>query len=181
MRRSFFILCLVISTQSFSQKVYNVIDWKPETSLNTFLVQKMHTQYDRRRIVFAKAITTPKNTLQYIKELRQTFRKLIGTLPPAASLNPQVTGVIQQKGYRIEKIVYESFANHHVTASLYIPEGKGPFPAALLFCGHEDVSKATVSYQQTAILFAKNGFVVFVIYPISQGERYQLTDALGKD
>ncbi len=180
MRSSFFIVCLVISTQTFSQKVFNVIDWKPENSLNTFLLQKMHTQYDQRKIHFAKAITTQKNTLQYVKEMHQRFRQLIGVLPPAVSLNPQVTGVIQQKGYRIEKIIYESFAHHHVTASLYIPEGKGPFPAALLFCGHEDVSKATVSYQQTAILFARNGFVVFVIDPISQGERYQLTDALGK-
>ncbi len=79
-----------------------------------------------------------------------------------------------------EKLVYESFRGHHVTANLYIPNGKGPFPAALLFCGHEDLAKATASYQQTAILFAKNGFVVLVIDPVSQSERYQLTDAQGK-
>ena len=46
----------------------------------------------------------------------------------------------------------------------------------LLFCGHEQESKATESYQKTAILFALHGFVVLVIDPISQGERHQLTD-----
>ncbi|MEO8861210.1 MAG: acetylxylan esterase, partial [Ginsengibacter sp.] len=73
-----------------------------------------------------------------------------------------------------------SFQNHHVTANIYIPNGKGVFPAALLFCGHENEAKATESYQKTAILFAKNGFVVLVVDPISQGERYQLTDSAGK-
>src|SRR5699024_6985063 len=39
---------------------------------------------------------------------------------------------------------------------------------------------ATVSYQKTAILLAQNGFVVLVIDPISQGERFQLTDENGE-
>jgi dienelactone hydrolase len=101
-------------------------------------------------------------------------------MPEKTPLHASVTGIIQQEGYEIEKVVYQSFANHHVTANLYIPSGKGPFPAALLFCGHEDAGKATASYQQTAILFAKNGFVVFVIDPISQSERYQVVDEKGK-
>lgn len=97
-------------------------------------------------------------------------------LPEKSDLKAQVTGILRKQGYRIEKVIYESIPNHHVTASLYIPDGKGPFPGVLLFCGHEPEAKATVSYQQTAILFALHGFVVLVVDPISQGERYQLTD-----
>ena len=74
----------------------------------------------------------------------------------------------------------KSRPGHHVTSNLYLPAGKGPFPAVLIFCGHEMTSKATVSYQQTAILFATNGFAALVVDPVSQGERVQFTDSAGK-
>ncbi|KQC01252.1 S9 family peptidase [Pedobacter sp. Hv1] len=165
---------------SYAQKESNILDWKTDVSLNTFLVQQMHLKYDARRVDLNKALTTKANTLAYIQSVKQKFKTVLGTLPQKADLAPQLTGTIQKSGYRIEKIVYQSFKNHHVTANLYVPDGKGKFPAVLLFCGHEDLAKATLSYQQTAILFAKNGFVVFVIDPISQSERVQLTDETGK-
>jgi len=164
----------------YAQKQYNVLDWKTDVSLNTYLVQQMHQQYDERRTNFNEALKTKAKTLAYINNVKQKAKKVFGQLPRKAGLNPIITGIIEQDGYRIEKIVYQSFENHHVTANLYVPNAKGIFPAVLLFCGHEDVSKATESYQKTAILLAKNGFVVFVIDPISQSERVQLTDETGK-
>lgn len=137
-------------------------------------------QYDQRMQTFQQALSSKQDIQSYIKSVRDKFETLLGDRPPLSPLNARVTGTIRRDGYRIEKIVYESFAQHHVTTNLYIPDGKGPFPAVLLFCGHEDAAKATESYQKTAILFAKNGFVVFVIDPISQSERHQLTDSTGK-
>ncbi len=163
-----------------AQKQYNVMDWKTDVTLNTYLVQLMHKQYDQRRIEFQNSLSSPKALAEYQKNIQKKFLRLLGPLPERDSLNATVTGTIQKDGYRIEKIVYESFANHHVTANLYIPSGKKKFPAALFFCGHEDAGKATESYQRTAILFVKNGFVVFVIDPISQAERYQIVDENGK-
>jgi dienelactone hydrolase len=174
----FIFLCFAIPT--YAQKEANILDWKTDVSLNTYLVQQLHLKYDARRVEFARALTTKANTLAYIQTVKQKFKTVLGTLPQKADLAIQQTGTIQKSGYRIEKIVYQSFKNHHVTANLYIPDGKGKFPAVLLFCGHEDLAKATESYQQTAMLFAKNGFVVFVIDPISQSERVQLTDESGK-
>ncbi len=143
-------------------------------------MQKMHGQYNERRKAFTKAITSKKLTEEYIQTVQKKFKKILGEFPAKTSLNPIITGTLYRDGYRIEKIIYESFPKHHVTSNLYIPDGEGKFPAALLFCGHENESKATVSYQKTAILFAKHGFVVFVIDPISQSERFQLTDNSGK-
>ncbi len=171
-------ICLVAS--SYSQKSLNVLDWKTEYSLNTYLVQQMHAQYDARRTALAKALSSPVQMKAYMAAARKKYLSLLGELPARTPLNAVITGIIQEDSYTIEKIAYESFPSHHVTANLYIPKGKGPFPAVLLFCGHEDVSKATESYQQTAILFARNGYVVLVIDPISQSERYQLTDNTGK-
>ena len=175
-----FFFCLFLSINLFAQKQYNCLDWNSSVTVNTFLVQKMHDQYDERRKEFAEALTSPQLTKKYIQNVQKKFARLLGNFPSKTSLNPITTGMLHRDGYRIEKIIYESFPDHHVTANLYIPDGKGKFPAALLFCGHENESKATVSYQKTAILFATHGFVVFVIDPISQSERFQLTDNSGK-
>lgn len=169
-----------MSINSYAQKQYNVLDWKADVSLNTYLVQQMHQQYDLRRADFNNALKSKEQTLTYIKNVKQKAKQVLSKLPQKAALQMQITGEVKQDGYSIEKIVYQSFENHHVTANLYLPNESGKFPAVLLFCGHEDVSKATESYQKTAILLAKNGFVVFVIDPISQSERVQLTDENGK-
>ena len=172
------VLMFFVAT-GFSQKQFNCLDWKSNATVNTFLVQKMHEQYNERRKEFAHALISKKLTQEYIQSIRKKFADLLGNFPPKSPLNATVTGTLQRDGYRIEKIIYESFKSHHVTANLYIPEGKGKFPAALLLCGHENESKATEFYQKTAILFAKNGFVVLVIDPISQSERFQLTNSNG--
>jgi dienelactone hydrolase len=168
------------SANAFSQKHYNCLDWKTNATANTFLVQKMHDQYDQRRKEFARALTSKKSVREYIQTVQKNFSHILGNFPVRTPLNATVAGTLHRDGYRIEKVIYESFPNHHVTANLYIPNGQGRFPAALLFCGHENESKATISYQKTAILFATNGFVVLVIDPISQSERFQLMDNDGK-
>lgn len=165
---------------TFAQKPYKVLDWKGDVSLNTYLVQQMRRQYEERAVNFSESLNTKAQTVAYIKSVRQKVKALFGKMPQKTALNAQVTGVIEQDGYKIEKIIYQSFPNHHVTANLYLPQAANKLPAVLLFCGHEDISKATESYQKTAILLAKNGFVAFVIDPISQSERVQLTNKDGK-
>jgi len=179
-KRILIFLFVFLCTNTFAQKQYNVLDWKADVSLNTYLVQQIRKQYEKRNLDLSEALKTKAKTLAYIETVKQKAKNLFGKMPQKAALNAQVTGTIAQDGYRIEKIIYQSFQDHHVTANLYLPSTKGKLPAVLLFCGHEDVSKATESYQKTAMLLAKNGFVVFVIDPISQSERVQLTDANGK-
>lgn len=169
-----------VITSLFAQKQYNVLNWKTDISLNAYLVQQMKMQYKERQIHLNNALKTSTTTNAYVQSVRQKIKNLLGNFPEKSELETQITGTIQREGYHIEKIVYQSFKNHHVTANLYVPSGSGKFPALLFFCGHEDTSKATESYQKTAILLAKNGFVVLVIDPISQSERVQLTDQQGK-
>ncbi|HEY5825076.1 MAG TPA: acetylxylan esterase [Cyclobacteriaceae bacterium] len=180
MKRSAVILLLIsLASSTFAQKEYAVFDWRSEQTLTTFLMQEVHHQFGEREVDLKKALSSKPSLIAYQDSVKARYKKLLGTFSKRSDLNVKVNGTIQRNGYRIEKILYESIPNHHVTANLYIPEGKGPFPATLLFCGHEAESKATASYQKTAILFALNGFVVLVIDPISQGERYQLTDEKG--
>lgn len=84
-------------------------------------------------------------------------------------LNVTKTGTIQKKGYRIEKLYYESLPNLYVPANLYIPDGiKKPVPAILYVCGHSHTQKH--HYQAHARSFAQNGFVVLIIETIQRGE-----------
>lgn len=153
------------------------MDWSSSGSLHDQLLQKAHRQYDERRIVFNKALSTKQSVIIYSKAAREKCLQLLGQLPVGGPLNPVITGVVKLEGYSIEKLVYESFPQHHVTANLYSPSRKGVYPAILFLCGHEDGAKVTESYQRTARLLVKNGFVVLVIDPFGQGERLQITTA----
>lgn len=154
--------------------------WKTQYTVRTHLLQEVHKQYDLRRVDIGDALQSSESMLAYREASRQRYHGLLGQFPAETPLNPQVTGIIRNEGYRVENVLFESLPKHHVAANLYVPEGEGPFPAALIFCGHELTSKATESYQKTAILFAKNGFVALVVDPISQGEMVQFTDDKGK-
>jgi len=174
-----FFLLFLLSLSSPAQKETNIMDWKTETTLRTFLLQKMHAQYDLRRIAVAEALKSKASMDKYKSGCRAKYFELLGDFPEPAPLNATITKQSRRDGYRVENIYFESRPSHHVTANLYIPDGKGRFPAVLFFMGHEMTSKATESYQKTAILFAKNGFVVLAVDPVSQGERVQFTDSAG--
>ena len=174
------VLFCMLSLNGKAQKEYELMNWKTQYTVRTYLLQQMHAQYDVRREEMQKALQSRDSMLSYRNKCRQQYRNLLGSFPEKTPLHPQITKTLQRDGYRIENVLFESQPHHHVTANFYIPDGKGPFPATLFFCGHEMTSKATVSYQKTAILFAKKGFVVLVIDPISQGERFQFTDKNGQ-
>ena len=174
------LLGLLLARPAAAQKPYNVLDWKAPATLSTYLLQQLHGQYDARRRAWAQATQSAPAMRRYQDSVRVRFGRVLGPLPARTPLRARVTGTLARPGLQIERVVYESTPDHHVTANLYVPAGRGRRPAVLLFCGHEPEAKATESYQQTALLFARAGFVVLVIDPISQGERMQLTDAAGQ-
>lgn len=107
----------------------------------------------------------------YVKE---TIIELIGGLPERTPLNVKVVGTLERDGYRIEKVIYESRPDFHVTANVYVPTtGTPPFPGIVSPCGHSHNGKASRTYQSLYISLAKKGFVVLAYDPIGQGERYQ--------
>ncbi len=82
----------------------------------------------------------------------------------------KITGVLHEKGYRIEKLYYESLPSLYVPANLYIPDHarKKATPAILYVCGHAPTQK--VHYQAHARKFAQLGFVCLIIETIQWGE-----------
>jgi dienelactone hydrolase len=122
-------------------------------------------------------LKTPEQIAEYQKGLRERFIEAVGGLPERTPLNPQVTGVVQRDGYRVEKILFESQPKHYVSAVLFLPDAQKhspPYPGVLVPCGHSDNGKAHDTYQTMGALLALNGMAALVFDPIDQGERGQL-------
>lgn len=151
----------------------------PRRMLYTHLQGEALKHFDARRTAVA-GLQSPDAVRKRQAELKAHFIESLGGFPEKTPLNSRVTGTLQRDGYRVEKVIYESRPNHHVTAVLYIPEGKTPFPGVLVPCGHSANGKAAEAYQRACILMAKNGLAVLCYDPIGQGERIQLLTREGK-
>ena len=152
---------------------------QPGELLRAYLVKECDTLLEARREK-VRTLETPEAVQERMEQVRKDWMAALGPFPERSPLNGKTTGALEGDGYRIERVVYESRPNHHVTANLYIPEGKGPFPGVLVPCGHSGNGKAAGAYQSACILLARHGFVVLIYDPIGQGERYQLLDDNGK-
>ncbi len=146
--------------------------------LHTYLLAECQKQFDARKAEVEK-LKTPAEIVARQVSLKAKFIEAIGGFPEKTPLNAKVVGTLKRDGYRIEKVIYESRPEHHVTASLYIPEGKGPFPGVIMPIGHSQNGKAAEYMQRGALVLVKNGIVALVYDPIGQGERSQLLDKLG--
>jgi lysophospholipase L1-like esterase/cephalosporin-C deacetylase-like acetyl esterase len=133
---------------------------------------------DRRDAAFEKL--TNEELTNWQKERHAFFVRQLGGFPKRTPLNAKVTGQLTVDDYRIEKLYYESQPGLHVTATLYMPQGKGPFPVVLHPTGHSASAKNRELYQQASIVIVKGGCAVFCYDPIGQGERKQLFDKDGK-
>lgn len=149
----------------------------PRKMLNNYLMDRCKEQFDARKAT-VKSLKTPEEVSKRQEMLKAKFIEAIGGFPEKTPLNAKVVGTVKGDGYTVEKVIYESRPNHHVTANFYIPEGKGPFPAVLIPCGHTADGK--IGYQRVAAVLARNGFIALCYDPIGQGERYQILNDSAK-
>ncbi len=172
----FYILCLGVFSLE-AQQGNNALTWRNNTAYNSYLMREVHSQYQLRQTELATALGSEKEMQKYREEVRVRYQTILGSFPAKKSLNAKVLKHSQQNGFSLETILFESLPQRYVTANLYLPEGKGPFPASLELCGHGINGKAGSA---EAVLLAINGIAVLVVDPIGQGERIQLLDESGK-
>lgn len=158
--------------------VFNAED-QPRKMLYAHLLAEAQKHFDARRKAVA-ALKTPDDVRRRQEALRAKFIEAIGGFPAKTPLNGRVVGTLERGDYRVEKVIYESRPNHHVTAALYLPRGTGPFPGVIMPMGHSSNGKAADYAQRGSILLAKNGIACLCYDPIGQGERMQLLGAGGK-
>ncbi len=116
---------------------------------------------------------------KYRTELKNTIIQKTGLIVNhELPLNMKETGSIQMKGYKIKNIAFQTRPGVYGTANLYIPEGKGPFPAVIIMHGHWPGGRLYESFQAIGQSLAINGYVALNIDAWGAGER---TAIHGKD
>lgn len=129
---------------------------------------------ERRTTV--RAIATADQARARQTEVRRKLLELLNGLPDyKGPLNARTTGKLDENGYVVEKVIYDSLPRFPVTANLYLPKTAGKHPAILFSMGHWLEGKPAA--QVMAANLARKGFVVLVYDPIGQGERQQFWDA----
>jgi len=145
--------------------------------------------YKRSNEAFAEGDVL-RDSIRSIEELekrkvyiREKFIEALGGLPSSdAPLNPVITGIIHCRGFRIEKVIFESRPKVFVTANLYIPGEIAQRRGAVLFlCGHHEQAKHQDEYQIVCQYLVRAGLVVLAQDPVGQGERFSYYEkSLGK-
>jgi cephalosporin-C deacetylase-like acetyl esterase len=140
--------------------------------LERYLVRQASEARARRKQII-DAISTPQGILERQKVVVEQVWKMLGGPLERTPLNPRVTGTVVRRGYRIEKLTFESRPRLYVTANLYLPEAAGRHPAILGPLGHSTNGKAWPSYQKLFSNLARKGYVVLAYDPFGQGERIE--------
>ena len=180
MRLSLLFAWLIVSSQVVAQDLTVLPADKeapPKQMLKRHLRKLADEAFAQRREAYEK-VKTPDDLKAYQARLRQAFLDALGPMPRRDSLEARTVRTIDDDGYRIEMVIFESQPGHLVTANLYVPDGDGPFPAVLVPCGHSQSGKA--GQQSICLALVKAGFVALTYDPISQGERLQLLDEKGQ-
>jgi dienelactone hydrolase len=126
----------------------------------------------RKRELAVAGLTTPEAIRARQNWVRDTFWKIAGGQPERTDLAAKTIGAFERRGYRVEKIVYQSRPGFHIPANLYIPTGaKPPFPGVLFQMGHSLNGKAAEPYQRCCQGLARLGYLVLAFDPMGQGER----------
>lgn len=108
---------------------------------------------------------------EYRTGLRSRLREIVGTWPEPPPLAVREYGELQQAGYRIRKLSFQTRPGLWATANLYLPDGPGPFPGVLGTHGHWSQGKLAARVAARGHLLAQSGFVVLIVDAFGSGER----------
>ena len=122
------------------------------------------------------SLKNKEEALAYIADVRSKIADCFKMPADRSVPKSELCGVVERENFTIEKIIYFSRKNFPVTANLYLPRTPGKHPAVLFVCGHSGEGKACETYQRGAQQLALLGYVVLLIDPVSQGERWQFVD-----
>jgi len=109
---------------------------------------------DRRR-----AVTTCEQWKAWQAEVLETVK---APFPPAAlarrgELKVRPVSAHEFPEFRLENVLFESLPDWEVNASVYLPKEPGIYPGVVCPTGHS--TKTNKDYQQSAQVFARNGYV----------------------
>lgn len=110
---------------------------------------------------------------EIIKIIRSAFPEVI--FEPAKQLTSKMVSRYEFNDYKIENVIFESLSGWEVNGTVYLPKDKGIYPAVVCPTGHS--TKTGESYQKSAQVFARNGYIAISFDPPGcAGENAYLND-----
>lgn len=177
---------MTASSEAAEPGTLNVLDRNDPATANVlrdYVRGLAHEALDRRLADYEQ-LKTQGQIKSWQMKLREQFKICLGGFPDRSvkvtgpdgrrEITARIVSRIARTGYGIENVVYESLPDFPVTANIYLPDTKPPYPAVLVPCGHTENGKAADAYQRVCILLAKNGIAALIFDPIGQGERKQV-------
>lgn len=123
-----------------------------------------------KKVKSAAALPIPATRAEFERRRVVQHREFLRTLgldpmPERTPLKARITGTLQRKGYRIEKIVFESRPNFPVTAHLYVPDGAAgtKLPVIVNPHGHWEYKKQEPTVQSRLIGQVLHGYLALVL------------------
>lgn len=131
-------------------------------------VEKEITSFGRQLLETSQTIFENINAIdewekyrdEILLEIRNAFPEM---LFKRDSLNVQHVSTHEFDNFKVENVLFNSILGWQVNASVYIPKGKGPFPAVICPTGHS--SKFRENYYIPAQIFASNGYIAVSFCP----------------
>jgi dienelactone hydrolase len=119
----------------------------------------------------------PRDRADWEQRRQRLVRALSAAMGPvpekACALNPRILGVLRRRGYRIERLVFQSQPDVWVTANAYVPDPvRGRLPAVLVVHGHWAGARRDPVVQARCLGLVKLGFFVLAVDAFGAGERY---------
>ena len=99
--------------------------------------------------------------------IRHAGVKIFKDLP----LDVRETSRYQGESFTVRNIYFQTRPKVYATANLYVPEGKGEFPAVVVMMGHSTNGKLYENYQLVGQSLAREGYVALCMDPWGAGER----------
>lgn len=116
--------------------------------------------------------TTGSDLKEFTEQIRNNVIQASGALlNQKLPLNYTETRSIQKDGYTIKNISFQTRPGVYATANLYVPDGNGVFPAAIITHGHWDHGRRSELFQSVAHTLVSNGYVCLNMDAWGAGER----------
>ncbi|MGB9595898.1 MAG: alpha/beta hydrolase family protein [Candidatus Poribacteria bacterium] len=110
---------------------------------------------------------------EIIKIIKSAFPEEI--FKPVKQLTSKVVSRYEFDSYNIENVIFESLSGWEVNGSVYLPKQGGIYPGVICPTGHS--TKTGESYQKSAQVFARNGYIAISFDPPGcAGENANLND-----
>jgi len=170
--------CSLKEKEQLAHSMENVNDYYPKIvkfhrqELMSYF-DALNTDYVIRRKERLNAVRTREDALEYIKEVKASFKACLGEMPAKnEGVNAKVVDTLDKGDFYIDKVLIESLPGYFLTANYYYPKNiSKKCPAILHLLGHSQNGKAFHVYVAFCVEAVLNGFCVLTFDPLGQGER----------